>query len=48
MKWYILFITCVIMPINGIVIERGHWYIGLPLIIMHIPFLVMKFNKLDS
>lgn len=40
--WYALFVFCVIMPLNGILIVCGEWWtiIGIILIITQIPWFV--------
>ncbi len=39
---YILFVILIVMPINGALIQRGQWYLGLPLIICQIPWVLKR------
>ena len=43
--YFRLFVFAVVMPINGILIERGHVFLGLILIIAQIPLFLIGGEK---
>lgn len=45
--YYVMFIMFVIMPVNGIIIQRGDYILGTLLVVLHLPWFVFNiFEKL--